>query len=509
MSRTANDLEDEEKVKEMYDLTVHHVDAVDQPASGRKFIVLKSENGDEGPSLDEMLASAKQDVEKAKQSENDQLHEQAESRAKKYGISFKDGKGHLTPPKGKPADPSQYADPVNYAYPIDSKHIQSAVSYFNHDGQQEAGGYSSEEWAKIGKRIASAAGEGYSFKSGKIETPKSDAKKGVDDVADDPQIVPGSPEWEQHDAGLMEQATDGIVQIKGLLQQILNREQAEVNAGHGDDNEQVYGLLNALDGITDALKEVAAVTATEQQETVEATDVEKSKCKMSKEAMKKAHDTMMKLCKTAGYGSLDDFHKACKSMGCCEDDDPDDEVPDDVEDSKKKKEAEEAKKAEGDLPDADKSKPKADTEPNGDKPQKTQDAPKADTKKSVDGQETEEVKNSATSETLVAESVQKALKAAGLDGLGDKIGELLKVTKSVDSLEERLKKIEDQPMPGGPMLRGAAQSNDYWLVRKGASPDLSNPDVLAQAAQQVSDPYIKDKLQQQSAMFSHPAFKRQ
>lgn len=500
MSKLKKEEDEDGKVKEMYDLTVHHVDAVTQPASGRKFLVIKSQD-DDGPSLDDMLKVAKEDT--------DKLHEQAESRTKKYGISFKDGKGHLTPPSGKPTDPSQYGDPVNYAYPIDSDHIQAAVSYFNHDGQQDAGGYSAEEWSKIGKRIASAAGEGYSYSDGKIETPnnKDDAKKGVDDVEEDPQIVPGSPEWEQHDHELMEQATSILVTLKDLVNEIRVREETEVEAGHGDDTQQVIGLLTALDNISNALKEVAAVTATEQQETVES--VEKSKCKMTKDQMKKAHDTIMKLCKAAGCKDMNEFHKACKDMGACEDD-PDDEVAPDVEDSKKepdKKDTEEAKKAKGDLPDSNKDKPKADTEPSGDKQQKTPEAPKADTKKSADIEETEEVKKSATSETLVAESVQKALKAAGLDGLGDKIGELLKVTKSVDSLEERLKKIEDQPMPGGPVLRGAAQSNDYYLVRKGQEPDLNQPGALEKAAQQVSDPYLRNVLQREVAKSLHPAMK--
>lgn len=498
-------VEDEDgEVKEMYDLTVNHVDAVDEPASGRKFLVIKSEDG-EGPSLDEMLKAAR--VEKS----TDQLHKDAESRAKKYGISFKDGKGHLTPPKGKPTDASQYADPVNYAYPIDSGHIQAAVSYFNQDGQREDGGYTPEEWAMIGKRIASAAGDGYSFKGGKIETPNN-VKKEVGDVADDPQIVPGSPEWEQHDHDLMEQATSILVTLKELVNEIKNREETEVQSGHGDDIEQVNGLFTALDNISNALKEVAAVSATEKPETVEG--VEKAKCKMTKDQMKKAHDTMMGICKAAGCKSLEDFHKACKSMGVC--DDPDDEIAPNAEDGKVKeedskkpgKEAEEAKKAEGDLPDSNKTKPKANAEPAGDKPQKTQEAPKAQTKKSVDSEETEDVKKSAISETLVAESVQKAFKAAGLDQLGDKLGELLKVTKSVDSLEERLKKIEDQPMPGGPVLRGAAQVNDYYLVRKGAQQtNYDQPEALEKAANSVTDPYLKNVLQREVAKSLHPALK--
>ncbi len=104
--------------------------------------------------------------------EREKLRKEAESRAKKYGIAFKDGKGHLTPPEGYPDDPDQYGDPVNYAYPIDRDHIRAAVAYFNHEGQREAGGYTPEEWAIIGKRIAAAAsrllGGKYEYKNGKV-----------------------------------------------------------------------------------------------------------------------------------------------------------------------------------------------------------------------------------------------------------------------------------------------------------------------------------------------------
>lgn len=104
--------------------------------------------------------------------EREKLREEAEKRAKKYGIAFKEGKGHLTPPKGYPEDPEQYGDPVNYAYPIDKEHIRAAVAYFNHEGQREAGGYTPAEWAIIGRRIAEAAtkllGGKYEYEDGKI-----------------------------------------------------------------------------------------------------------------------------------------------------------------------------------------------------------------------------------------------------------------------------------------------------------------------------------------------------
>lgn len=81
---------------------------------------------------------------------------------------------HKSPPKGKPQEKGDYADPAHYKYPIDAKHIKAAVSYFNHDEQQEKGGYSDDEWAQIGNKICAAAnkliGPGHSFKDGKIDT---------------------------------------------------------------------------------------------------------------------------------------------------------------------------------------------------------------------------------------------------------------------------------------------------------------------------------------------------
>lgn len=80
---------------------------------------------------------------------------------------------HKSPPKGKPKNKALYADPENYKYPIDKKHVHAAVSYYNQDGMQSKGGYSDSQWASIGSRIANAAGDGYSLKDGKIVTPST------------------------------------------------------------------------------------------------------------------------------------------------------------------------------------------------------------------------------------------------------------------------------------------------------------------------------------------------
>ncbi len=102
---------------------------------------------------------------------------------------------HKTPPKGKPQNRDLYADPDNYKYPIDQKHIKAAVGYYNHPGMQEKGGYSDAQWAEIGKRLAAAAnrliGPGHTFADGKIDTKDVKAQMTEGDITDyDPDDNP-------------------------------------------------------------------------------------------------------------------------------------------------------------------------------------------------------------------------------------------------------------------------------------------------------------------------------
>jgi hypothetical protein len=47
-----------------------------------------------------------------------------------------------------------FLDPEHRKYPIDEKHLLPALRYFNHAGQREAGGYTPEEWAAMGAKLA-------------------------------------------------------------------------------------------------------------------------------------------------------------------------------------------------------------------------------------------------------------------------------------------------------------------------------------------------------------------
>jgi hypothetical protein len=103
-------------------------------------------------------------------------------------LEKKDGvtNAHKSPPKGYPQSKEDYGDPDNYKYPIDKEHIKAAVVYFNHGGAKEKGGYTDEQWSRIGRRIASAAsrleGGKYEYKDGKIITPSKKEKEGEKNV---------------------------------------------------------------------------------------------------------------------------------------------------------------------------------------------------------------------------------------------------------------------------------------------------------------------------------------
>jgi hypothetical protein len=77
----------------------------------------------------------------------------AKARAEKYGISVKKD-GHLTKPdEFKDIPDDQFADPVNYRYPVDKEHADAALKYFNQPDNRQAGGYSHEEALKIMTKI--------------------------------------------------------------------------------------------------------------------------------------------------------------------------------------------------------------------------------------------------------------------------------------------------------------------------------------------------------------------
>lgn len=493
--------EDEEQVKELVGMHIERVDAVTEPATRLPFLLIKSLDG-KGPSLDELLQKAKGDggADDGASSEREKLHEEQEARAKRYGIKPKPG-GHLTPPKGYPEDPEDYGDPVNYAYPIDEEHIRPAVAYFNHDGMREKGGYTEEEWAIIGRRIAQAAnrllGDGYRYEDGKIVTPSSeekDTRKEAGSVAETeavakqeeaPQLngVPGSPDWENEDAALLRQAVQGLLAVKQILQKVLQRERVESTLDVNEVDE-VSRLCEALDSLAELIGEVASAAALEEAEaagdqgevTVTAS-VEKIGRKISAANMDKIKTAMRHLANVAGCATIKEFADLYDTGAADEDA------------SKAKGQG----KTEDDEGGTAKARPKAKDENAAEQSDK-----QAETRKSAD----------ASDEHPEASAVMKALEATGLVELAKSAGTLLKAAEAIAQLEERVKRIEEQPLPGGPLLRGRATMSDYYLVRKGEEPVAgAQGAALESVLDQVTDPYLRDALSRELARALHPAHK--
>jgi hypothetical protein len=98
---------DRERFMEHYNLTDEQMDQILEWIGEDVYKLL--------PERGEGLAQAEEEGEREK------LHKEAEAREKKYGIKFREDKGHLTPPADYPQDEEDYADPVNYAYPLAPK----------------------------------------------------------------------------------------------------------------------------------------------------------------------------------------------------------------------------------------------------------------------------------------------------------------------------------------------------------------------------------------------------
>ncbi|MEW6171144.1 MAG: ChaB family protein, partial [Candidatus Omnitrophota bacterium] len=89
--------------------------------------------------------------------ERERLGKEQETRSKKYKIGIKEG-GNLTKP-GQYADVSddEFADPVNYRYPLDTEtHARNAKVRFASADNREAGGYTKEEQQVVWERITRA-----------------------------------------------------------------------------------------------------------------------------------------------------------------------------------------------------------------------------------------------------------------------------------------------------------------------------------------------------------------
>lgn len=102
-----------------------------------------------------ILKSAIELLEKAEQMSDQEKNKKAqEERSAKYGIAIKDGGSVTKPSEYSSLSDEQFADPVNYSYPIDESHVVAAYKYFAQSDNQKL--YSAEEQKIIWNKIVDA-----------------------------------------------------------------------------------------------------------------------------------------------------------------------------------------------------------------------------------------------------------------------------------------------------------------------------------------------------------------
>lgn len=118
--------------------------------------------------------------------------------------------------------------------------------------------------------------------------------------------------------------------------------------------------------------------------------------------------------------------------------------------------------------------------------------------------DSKQVKKSLEPEVITTEELTKSLTPVFKSIVENALSERL------EPLEKRLKTVEEQPQSGGPLLNGAASlpDSDYYVVAKGGvRPAVSGTEpveVLEKALETVTDPYLRERMQQEIARRMHP-----
>lgn len=119
-------------------------------------------------------------------SEEDKAKQAQMARSKSSGIGVKEGGSVTKPSEYKDIPDSQFADPTNYAYPIDKEHVLAAYRYFAKTANQKK--YTPEEAKIIAKKIVAALPDQYKEEANKAFK-LSDDKSQTGDLVDPPNPI--------------------------------------------------------------------------------------------------------------------------------------------------------------------------------------------------------------------------------------------------------------------------------------------------------------------------------
>lgn len=94
----------------------------------------------------------------------------------------------------------------------------------------------------------------------KIKAAQAKFGEGVERALGDEENAPGSPEWEAQDAASLRDAAQTLAEVHDAVEECAEREVEEVQAGEADDAEDAANLQQACDAIAYALEKVAALS---------------------------------------------------------------------------------------------------------------------------------------------------------------------------------------------------------------------------------------------------------
>jgi hypothetical protein len=476
-----------EGLEEIVETSITRVDGVHGPANGMPTLLMKS-LPDDG-TADTVASDLEGDVAKAKMStkEINDLPDSAFAFIEDGGE--KDDEGKTTPRSKR-------------HYPVhDKAHADNAMARASAAIQQ--GG----DEAAIAKKA--------------MPKIKAAQKKFGSGVADDGQVkkagegpeIPGSPEWEALDAESLRSVATTLAKILGTLDESRQREVDEVDAGADPrDIRDAWDLEDACYCLQQVLGIVARLSFTEATE-AEPDGVAKAGKRLSAKSVEALQ---------AAKKHLANAHDQIKGLLGDEDDA---EGDDDV----KKAELEEMldsrinpilARLEGVVAKASVPMPEG-----------TKETTDGSLEEEVNRQESVGVEKPSANPAqppantgdvpAVAAEVGRQKETAyppqsNMDDLAKSLAPMLEESfkGALAPLEERLKRIEETPMPGGPLLKGAAPqipSQDYLLMRRDMdlgfqAPTGATTDEVRKGLQELQkvNPLAADALGRQLALMAHP-----
>ena len=349
-------------------------------------------------------------------------------------------------------------------------------------------------------RIAQGAEFGEQAKPKVLAAQRKFGTKAVEKAAGD-EDVPGSPAWESQDAANLRTVAAQLAALKDRLEGAADRERAEVDAGADDDIEDAWDLDDACCALDAALGIVARLAFTEQQEALSPPDgdgVAKAGRRLSQKSMDaitaardrltellgedagpepSAVDTPLPAAAGGNDVTADDLTKALderltpvlERLDRIAKDLPQPSGGS-LTDATGRADAEESRQDRGGLPGMDNP------------PEETVETPDAGTE--LPGMETAKDAETATdanprlvkaTENTDPEALVKALESSIAKSVQ---GAVKPLADGLETLAKRVDDIANQPLPGGPLLNGAAnrQSHDHYLVVRPPAP-IAQPSV--------------------------------